>query len=113
MTNQRFGRALQSMRSRDSQLRAHGFDFLREHADAYVDELVVEFEKEQEDPELRCRLLELICEARSPSALPLLAGQLESDDESLQFWAIRGLEMLDTREARHELYRARSNGWIM
>ena len=112
MTNQRFTRALQSMRSRDSQLRAHGFDFLREHADAYVDELVVEFEKE-EDPELRCRLLELICEARSPSALRLLAGQLESDDESLQFWAIRGLEMLDTREARHELHRARSNGWIM
>jgi hypothetical protein len=111
MTNQRFARALQSMRSRSSQLRSHGFDFLREHADAYVDELVVEFKKEQ-DHELRCWLLELISEARSPSALRVLAGQLESDDESLQFWAIRGLEMLDTREARHELYQARSNGWI-
>jgi hypothetical protein len=42
MTNQRFARALQSMRSGDSQLRAHGFDFLREHADAYVDEFIVE-----------------------------------------------------------------------
>jgi len=112
MTNQRVAQALQSMRSRDSQLRTHGFDFLREHADAYVDELIVEFTNEREDHELRCWLLELISEARSPSALRVLAGQLESDDESLQFWAIRGLEMLDTREARHELYRARSNGWI-
>ncbi|MCW2944183.1 MAG: hypothetical protein JWR24_900 [Actinoallomurus sp.] len=111
MTNQRFARASESMRSRDSQLRAHGFDFLREHADAYVDELIVEFKKEQ-NQELRCWFLELISEARSPSALRVLAGQLESDDESLRFWAIRGLEMLDTREARHELYRARSNGWI-
>jgi hypothetical protein len=42
----------------------------------------------------------------------VLAGELESDDESLQFWAVRGLEMLDTREAEQELDKARSNGWI-
>jgi hypothetical protein len=112
MSNQRFARALQSMRSRDPQLREDGFDFLREHADAFVDDLLTEFEKEQEDHGLRCWLLELVAEARSPRALPVLAGQLESQDESLQFWAIRGLEMLDTREAHQELYRARSNGWI-
>jgi hypothetical protein len=112
MSNQRFVRAVQSMRSRDPQLREDGFDFLREHADAYVDDLLAEFEKEQEDHGLRCWLLELVSEARSPRALSVLASQLESDDESLQFWAIRGLEMLDTREARQALYRARSNGWI-
>jgi hypothetical protein len=112
MSNQRFARALEAMRSRDAQLREDGFDFLREHADTYVDELLAEFEKEQDDYGLRCWLLELVAEARSPRALPVLAGQLESGDESLQLWAIRGLEMLDTREARHELYRARSNGWI-
>jgi hypothetical protein len=111
MTNQRFAQALESMRSRDTRVRTGGFDFLREHADAYVDELIDEFGREQDD-ELRCWFLELISEARSPSALRTLAGQLESDDESLQFWAIRGLEMLDTREARHELNLARSNGWI-
>jgi hypothetical protein len=111
MTNQRFAQALESMRSPDTRLRTHGFDFLREHADAYVDELITEFTRERDD-ELRCWLLELICEARSPSALPVLAGELESDDESVRFWAIRGLEMLDTREARHELYQARTKGWI-
>jgi hypothetical protein len=111
MTNQRFAQALESMRSRDTRVRTRGFDFLREHADAYVDELIDEFGREQDD-ELRCWFLELISEARSPSALRTLAGQLESDDESLRFWAIRGLEMLDTREARHELYLARSGGWI-
>jgi hypothetical protein len=112
MAHQRFARALQSMRSGDPQVRENGFDFLREHADAYVDDLVAEFEKEREDHGLRCWLLELISEARSPRALPVLAGQLESDDESLRFWAIRGLEMLDSREAHQELHRARSSGWI-
>jgi hypothetical protein len=112
MSNQRFARALESMRSRDPQLREDGFDFLREHADAFVDELLAEFERERDDHGLRCRLLELAAEARSPLTLPVLAAQLESTDESLQFWAIRGLEMLDTREARTELNRARSNGWI-
>jgi hypothetical protein len=111
MTNQRFAQALESMRSPDPRVRTRGFDFLREHADAYVAEFIDEFAREQND-ELRSWLLELISEARSPSALRVLAGELESDDESLQFWAIRGLEMLDTREARHELYLARSNGWI-
>ena len=111
MTNQRFAQALESMRSRDARVSTRGFDFLREHADAYVDELIEEFGRERDD-ELRCWLLELICEARSPRALRVLAGQLESDEESLRFWGVRGLEMLDTREARHELYLARSQGWI-
>lgn len=111
MSNQRFAQALESMRSPDPRLSTRGFDFLREHADGYVAELIDEFGREPSD-ELRCWLLELISEARSRSALPVLAGELESDDESLQFWAIRGLEMLDTREAENELDRARSNGWI-
>jgi hypothetical protein len=113
MSSQRFVRALRSMRSRDPQLREDGFDFLREHADAYVDELIAEFEKEREDHGLRCWLLELVAETRSPCALPTLAAQLSSDDESLRFWAIRGMEMLDTKEARQELHRARANGWIV
>jgi hypothetical protein len=111
MSNQRFAQALQSMRSPDLRLRTHGFDFLREHADAYTGELIEEFAGEQ-DEELRCWILELIAEARSPEALPVLIGQLESDDESLQFWAVRGLEMLDTREAEDALRKARTRGWI-
>jgi HEAT repeat protein len=111
MTNPRFAQALESMRSPNPQLRTHGFDFLREHADAYVDELIAEFDNEQDD-ELRAWFLELISEARSPRALPVLARQLESDEESARFWAIRGLEMLDTREAREELEKAQENGWL-
>lgn len=111
MINQRFAQALESMRSPDPRVSTRGFDFLREHADAYVAELIAEFDRERND-ELRCWLLELISEARSPEALRMLAAQLESDDESLQFWGVRGLEMLDTREARHELHQARTNGWI-
>jgi hypothetical protein len=111
MTNRRFAQALESMRSPDKRLRTHGFDFLREHADAYVDELIAEFGREQDD-ELRCWLLELISEARSPRALGVLAGELESDDDSVRFWAVRGLEMLDTPGAHDALRQARAGGWI-
>jgi hypothetical protein len=112
MPSQHFSRALQSMRSQDPRLRETGFDFLREHADSYVAELIAAFDGERQDRELRCRLLELVAEARSPDALPVLAGQLKSDDDELRFWAIRGLEMLDTRQAQRELDRARADGWI-
>ena len=111
--NQRFAQALRQMRSRDPQRREDGFDFLREHADSYVDELIAEFAAERDDHGLRCWLLELVAEARSPRALPLLGSQLRESDESLRFWAVRGLEMLDTRAAREELDRAKANGWIV
>ncbi|MGH3389035.1 MAG: HEAT repeat domain-containing protein [Actinomadura sp.] len=112
MSAKRFARALDSMRSADPGVREDGFDFLREHADAYVDELIAAFAAEPDDHGLRCLLLELIAEARSPQVLPVLAEQLDSEDESLRFWAIRGLEMLDTREAQRELDRAEANGWL-
>lgn len=113
MSNPRFDRALQSMRSTDPRLGENGFDFLREHADAYVDDLVAEFEAEHDDGRLRGLLLELICEARSPRALPVLVRQLEGDDEAMRFWAARGLEMLDSREAHQALERAYANGLII
>lgn len=102
---------MQAMRERDPRGREHAFDFLREHADAYVDELVAEFAVE-EDRQLRCWLLELLAEARSGKALEVFRGELESPDESLQFWAVRGLEMLDSRESEHVLDQARADGWI-
>ncbi|GAA2588699.1 hypothetical protein GCM10010411_21950 [Actinomadura fulvescens] len=100
------------MREHDPQVQEDAFDFLREHADAYVDELIEEFRAERDDHGLHCWLLELIAEARSPKALDVFRDQLESLDESLRFWAVRGLEMLDDRESRQALHQARANGWI-
>lgn len=99
------------MREGGAGVRADAFDFLREHADAYVDELIAEFTAEEDDA-LRCLLLELVAEARSAEALDLFRDQLESMDESVRFWAVRGLEMLDTREAWQALERAQSAGLI-
>ena len=112
MSRRRFDQAMELMRTRDPQVREDAFDFLREHADAYVDELMAEFAAERDDHGLRCWLLELIAEARSAKALEVFRDQLESMDEPLRFWAVRGLEMLDSREAGHVLYQARANGWI-
>lgn len=104
---------MERMRESDVQVQEDAFDFLREHADAYVDELIEEFEAGRDDHGLRCWLLELIAEARSPKALEVFRGQLESVDESLRMWAVRGLEMLDSREAGRVLDDARANGWVV
>ena len=107
----RFRRAMRLMRRHDPQAREDGFQQLLPHASDYLEDLLVEFAHEN-DHGLRCWLLELIGEARSPAALPLLTEQVASTDESLRYWAVCGLEKLDTREARQVLYRARANGWI-
>ncbi|MFB4315058.1 HEAT repeat domain-containing protein [Actinomadura sp. 21ATH] len=106
----RFDRAMQRMRERDPRVREDAFDFLREHADAYVDELIAEFAAERDDQSLRCWLLELIAEARSERALDVFREQLESPDESLRFWAVRGLEMIDSRAAARILDEAGADG---
>jgi hypothetical protein len=112
MSQQRFEQAMERMREGDVRSRDKAFDFLREHADAYVEELIAEFASE-EDPELRCLLLELLAETRAEQTLDVFRGQLESTDETLRFWAIRGLEMLDTREAEEALRHARASGWLV
>ncbi|MEU5694206.1 HEAT repeat domain-containing protein [Actinosynnema sp. NPDC020468] len=101
--------AMELMRRQDPQAQEDGFGMLRAHVGEHVEELVVEFRHEG-DHGLRCWLLELIGEARSQRALPLLVEQLHGDDEALRDWARRGLELLDTREARQELWRELANG---
>jgi HEAT repeat protein len=88
-----------------------GFGLLRDRAGLYLDDLITAFHQET-DHGLRCWLLELIGEARSPRAVPLLEEELRDPDEALRSWAVRGLERLDTREARTILFHARSGGII-
>ena len=109
---QGFRQAMRLMRSHDPQRQEDGFHQLLPHAADHLDELIAQFEQEQDDHGLRCSLLELIGTARSPTALPLLRTQLDSDDEALRSWAAAGLAKLNTPEARTLLWRARANGTI-
>ncbi|MEU4555393.1 HEAT repeat protein [Micromonospora violae] len=110
MANQ-FQHAMRLMRSRDPQKQEDGFHLLRPHAAQHLEELITEFNREPNHG-LRCWMLELIGEARSEDALPVLVAQLHGADEPLRFWAVKGLEQLDTKPARHQLYQARSAGLI-
>jgi hypothetical protein len=98
-----YDHCLALMRKHDPQLREDGFHELLPHAAEHVDELTRDF-REETDHGLRCWLLELIGEAKSPRALPLLTLQLGSSDESFRDWAIRGLQALNTPEARQALF---------
>jgi hypothetical protein len=108
----RFEQAMRLMRRRDAQAREDGFQLLLPYAAEHVEELLAEFAAVKGDHGLRCWLLELIGHARSSAALPVLVEQLNGDDPALRSWAARGLEQLDTKPARLELWKARTNGLI-
>jgi len=65
------------MRASDRQRMEDGFHLLLPHVAEHVEELIDEFRSERDDAGLRRWLLELIGEARSPEALPLLSTDLE------------------------------------
>jgi hypothetical protein len=107
-----FPEAMRLMRSRDPQRREDGFHQLLPHAPEHLDELIEQFDHEQDDHRLRCWLLELVAAAASPAALPTFAAQLNGPDEALRAWAAVGLSKLNTPEARTLLRQARVNGTI-
>jgi hypothetical protein len=63
----RFQQAMRLMRRHDPQAREDGFHLLLPHAAEHTDELIAEFSQERHDHGLRCWLLELIGQARSPA----------------------------------------------
>jgi hypothetical protein len=97
------------MRRHDPEDQENGFHQLRPYAAELVDELMSAFDVET-DYGLRCWLLELIGEARSPGSLPLLVTQLNNSDPALRYWAKRGLQLLDSRDARRALHDADPDG---
>jgi hypothetical protein len=102
-----FDACMHMMRKRNAYIQEEGFHALRPHAAEFLPQLIEAFHSE-EDRGLRCWLLELIGEARSTEAFPILQGQLTGDNESFRYWAIVGLKQLDTKEARKALWEARS-----
>ncbi|MFI6101139.1 HEAT repeat domain-containing protein [Lentzea sp. NPDC051213] len=78
------------MRRRDQQVREGDFDMPRSHAAEHLAELIEAFRNEGEDQGLRAWLLELIGEARSPEALPILVEHLGHENESFSCGAVRG-----------------------
>jgi hypothetical protein len=101
-------RALRLMRRRDPQVAEDGFARLREIAGSHVDELIAEFGRET-DHGLRCWLLELVGQARSPRSFELLVARLYGEDAAFRCWAERGLRSLDTKESRRVLWQYEQN----
>lgn len=95
------------MRKSDPLQQEEGFHALLPHAREFLPQLMSEFRTEGrngKDHGLQCWLLDLIGEAQSPEALPLLVEHLLHQDESFRSWAIDGLKKLDTKLARQILW---------
>jgi hypothetical protein len=112
--SKKFEQRLRMMYSRDGITAEEGFGDLLAHVEEHVEDLIAAFRAELANPEpnlaMQSLLLELISESKSEAALPTLVEQLYSLDSSLSRWARQGLEKLDTKQARTELWKARSNG---
>ena len=102
-----FAKCMQLIRKHNPQLQEEGFALLRPHAHEYVDELIEEFGRET-DLGLRCWILELLGESKSPRAFPLFIDVLRSNEQNLWSWTIRGLRELNSKQARQALWEARS-----
>lgn len=91
------------MRKHNPQVQEDGFGLVRQVAAEHVHDLIEAYRNES-DHGLRCWLLELLGEARSPEALPIFTEALASHDDSIRSCGRRGLETLDTEEARTVLW---------
>lgn len=97
------------MRRHDPQVQEGGFSILVPIALDVLPRLVEAYEGES-DHGIRCWLLELIGLAKSEDALPILAREMRDDDESIRDWTRRGLNELNTKEARTILWRDAQEG---
>ena len=99
-----FEAALAMMRSRDPQKAEDGFHTIQKCAHECVDELLATLATEEAagDSGLVGWLLELLGDARDAKALPVFGRYL--DDDERRYWAVRGLQKLDTKEARRLLW---------
>jgi len=92
------------MRKHDPQLREDGFHTLLPVAGEHVTELIDEFNAERDDHGLRCWLLELIGEARSPLAFQTVGRTTPQHRRVVQLVGRPRPGKLDTKEARRLLW---------
>jgi hypothetical protein len=103
-----FETCMRLMRGHDDPAQEDGFNLLLPRAHEHVEPLMEEFEREQDsgDAGLGFWLLELLAEARSPTALPLFVRCLRSESALLREGAILGLHRLGSQDARRALQEA-------
>ena len=94
-----FTRGMAMMQKHDPLVQEYGFGLVKGVAAEHVYELIAAYSKETHRG-LRCWLLELLGESRSPEALPVFVDALASPDDSIRDWGRAGLEKLDTKDAR-------------
>lgn len=76
---------------------------LQANASNVLPEIITAFTQEEEQRVQRI-LIATIAEAAPVEACDFLTGNLESNDESIRYWAARGLEGIGTKDARAALY---------
>ncbi|MFN0201047.1 MAG: HEAT repeat domain-containing protein [Bacteroidia bacterium] len=93
---------------KDKDVQETAFSNLSLIADSFITELIEICYKET-NTGVRAWLVELIAHAKSPDSLDFLSEQFYHPCESIQHWAIRGLQLLNTPQSRKVLYQLQQN----
>ena len=100
-----FERCVKMMRHSNPAVNEEGFGWLEPRAAEYLSQLIAAFWNE-DNAKIQYWLTELIGAAKSPDAMPFLLERLRDEDEAIRDGAVRGLRLLNTKEARTALWRA-------
>lgn len=106
-----FDKCMAMLRNRkEAMTQEEGYYWLQPRAAEYVEPLITELAGEQ-DPYILGWILELLGEARSTTAFPVLVTHVLHPDASLREWALSGLKKLhQTRAGRQVLWGAYLHG---
>ncbi len=80
---------------------------LVDHLPEHLAEVIAAFRAEP-DERVRIMLIDAISEVAPPEALEFFVENVNSPNASIRFWAERGLEKMESKEARAALWRART-----
>ena len=94
-----FEECVTMLRSDDAAIYENGYHWLLEDVDDYLERLVALMVNE-ETPELRGRLVELVGDSRQEAVIPVLEAELNSPHHEVRRWAYDSLSHFDTPEAR-------------
>ena len=83
------------------------YSSLEDHAIDCIDEILEMFNEDLNFRE-RLTLLKLISHAALPKTLSILMRYAQSQDEDFRYWAIRGLQRMDTKESRCFLWQVQA-----
>ena len=99
MTREEFEVCIKMIRSKDSMTYEEGYSWIQEHINSYFPE-IVQLMKNEQDPDLRAKFVEIIGDSMNEKSIPILSQELKHPDYGVRCWAWNSLNTMNMRFAQ-------------